>query len=234
MPSPASILVVDDEPKLRRMLRDYLSLQGFAVREAESGAELDRRLAEAPADILILDVNMPGEDGFAVARRLREAGSRVGILMLTAAGSLENRLQGLGGGADDYLAKPIELRELLARIRSVLRRLEAEAALMVPPHRRCRFGRCMLDLDTRQLLDEAGAEVPLTPMEYDLLATFAAHPGKVLSRERLAMLAHGRALETGDRSVDIRITRLRARIEPDPANSVTLRTVRGAGYVFEP
>jgi DNA-binding response OmpR family regulator len=228
-----SVVVVDDEPKLCRMLQDYLSLHGLAVRVAGDGAELDRRLAEAPADLLVLDVNMPGEGGFAIARRLRAAGSRVGILMLTAAGDLASRLEGLGGGADDYVAKPVELRELLARVRSVLRRVDAEPAAP-PPRRRCRFGRCTLDLDSRLMLDETGAEVPLTAMEYDLLATFADHPGEVLSRERLASLAHDRPLEPGDRSIDIRITRLRQRIEPDPANPATIRTVRGAGYVFEP
>src|SRR3954453_11693121 len=233
-PQPPSVLVVDDEPKLRRMLQDYLSLHGFAVRQAGGGAELDERLAEEPADLLILDVNMPDEGGFAIARRLRASGSRVGILMLTAAGDLEHRLRGAGGGARAYLAKPVELRELLARVRSVLRRVEAEAAVAPPPRRRCRFGRCTLDLDARRMVDEAGADVPLTAMEYDLLATFAAHPRKVLSRERLASLAHDRPLEPGDRSIDIRIPRLRQRIEPDPANPATLRPVRGAGYVFEP
>ncbi len=234
MTGTADIIVVDDEPDLRLMLEDYLSMQGFRVRQAADGAELDLRLAEGPADLLVLDVNMPGEDGFAIARRLRASGNRVGILMMTAAGDLEHRLEGLGGGADDYLAKPVELRELLARVRSVLRRVEAEEAVAPPPRRLCRFGRCTLDLDARRMVDEAGAEVPLTAMEYDLLATFAAHPRKVLSRERLASLAHDRPLEPGDRSVDIRITRLRQRIEPDPANPVTIRTVRGAGYVFEP
>jgi DNA-binding response OmpR family regulator len=228
-----SVVVVDDEPKLCRMLQDYLSLHGLAVRVAGDGAELDRRLAEAPADLLVLDVNMPGEGGFAIARRLRAAGSRVGILMLTAAGDLASRLEGLGGGADDYVAKPVELRELLARVRSVLRRVDAEPAAP-PPRRRCRFGRCTLDLDSRLMLDETGAEVPLTAMEYDLLAVFARHPREVLSRERLAGLAHNRALAAGERSIDIRVNRLRQRIEPDPAEPVTIRTVRGEGYLFEP
>ena len=123
-----AIVVVDDEPDLRVMLADYLGLQGFAVREAESGGALDARLAEAPADLLILDVNMPGEDGFAIVRRLRAAGSPLGILMLTAAGDVPSRLLGLDGGADDYLAKPVELRELLARVRSLLRRMRAAPA----------------------------------------------------------------------------------------------------------
>ena len=227
------IIVVDDEPDLRDMLTDYLSLHGFSIRQAANGAELTKRLAEAPADLLILDVNMPGEDGFTIARGLRAAGSRVGILMLTAAHDVPSRVQGLDGGADDYLVKPVELRELLARARSVLRRIEAQPAV-APARRRFRFGRCELDLEARRLTDEAGAEVPLTAMEYDLLAAFARHPRQVLSRDRLSELAHNRTLEPGDRSVDIRITRLRHKLEPDPANPTALRTVRGEGYVYEP
>ena len=227
------IIVVDDEPDLRAMLADYLSLQGFKVRQAGNGIELGQRLAEAPADLLILDVNMPGEDGFTIARRLRAGGSRVGILMLTAAHDVPSRVEGLDGGADDYLVKPVELRELLARARSVLRRIEAEPA---PPaaRRRYRFGRCQLDLEARRLTDEAGTEVPLTAMEYDLLAAFARHPRQVLSRDRLAELAHSRPLAPGDRSIDIRITRLRQKLEPDPGSPIALRTVRGEGYVYEP
>ncbi len=227
------IIVVDDEPDLREMLTDYLSMQGFRVRQAGNGAELGQRLAEAPADLLILDVNMPGEDGFTIARRLRAGGSRVGILMLTAAHDVPSRVLGLDGGADDYLVKPVELRELLARARSVLRRIEAEPA---PPaaKRRYRFGRCQLDLEARRLTDEAGAEVPLTAMEYDLLAAFARHPRQVLSRDRLAELAHSRPLAPGDRSIDIRITRLRQKLEPHPGSPMALRTVRGEGYVYEP
>jgi DNA-binding response OmpR family regulator len=211
-------------------------MQGFNVRAAADGAELDRRLAEGPADLLVLDVNMPGEDGFTIARRLREGGSRAGILMLTAAGDVPSRVRGLDGGADDYLAKPVELRELLARVRSVLRRLEAEPAApaAAPKPRGVRFGRCTLDLGARRLSDGTGAEVPLTAMEYDLLATFARHPRQVLSRERLAELAHSRPLAPGDRSVDIRVTRLRQKLEPDPASPAVIRTVRGEGYVYEP
>jgi two-component system phosphate regulon response regulator OmpR len=226
------------------MLEDYLGLHGFSVRAAADGRELDRRLAEGPADLLLLDVNMPGEDGFAIARRLRAGGSRVGILMLTAAGDVPDRVRGLDGGADDYLAKPVELRELLARVRSVLRRVEAEPAAPAPPspgapeRRRARFGRCALDLEARCLLplDGTGAAgSPLTAMEYELLATFARHPRQVLARDRLAELAHGRGtLPPGDRSLDIRVARLRQRIERDPANPTAIRTVRGEGYVYEP
>lgn len=228
------IIVVDDEPDLREMLADYLTLQGFHVRQAGDGAELARRLAEGGADLLILDVNMPGEDGFSIARGLRAAGSRVGILMLTAAHDVPSRIQGLDGGADDYLVKPVELRELLARARSVLRRIEAEPSPQGQARRRFRFGRCELDLEAHRLTDEAGAEVPLTAMEYDLLAAFARHPHQVLSRDRLAELAHSRPLAPGDRSIDIRITRLRHKLEPDPANPTALRTVRGEGYVYDP
>jgi two-component system phosphate regulon response regulator OmpR len=237
MDAAARIIVVDDEPDLRLLLEDYLGAQGLAVRTAADGAELEARLREGPADLLILDVNMPGEDGFAVARRLREAGSAVGIIMLTAAGAVENRLTGLDAGADDYLAKPFEPRELLARVRSVLRRLEAggsEAPSTPPGPRTARFGRCELDLNGRRLLDVQGKPVPLTAMEFDLLATFARHPRQVLARERLSELAHNRPLEPDDRSIDIRITRLRKKIEVDPANPTTIRTVRGEGYLFDP
>ncbi|HEX8374733.1 MAG TPA: response regulator [Geminicoccaceae bacterium] len=230
----AEVVVVDDEPDLRLLLEDYLGLQGFGVRTAADGRELDRLLAERPADLLVLDRNMPGEDGLAVARRLRAAGARVGILMFTAAGEVEDRVGGLGAGADDYLPKPFELRELLARVRAVLRRLEAEPRAPPPGPRRHRFGRCTLDLEGRRLLDEAGAEVPLTAMEYDLLAVLARHPRQVLSRERLSELAHGRPPVPGDRSVDVRVTRLRQKIERDPTSPRAIRTVRGEGYAYEP
>jgi DNA-binding response OmpR family regulator len=241
-PAAGRIVVVDDEPDLRAMLGDYLSLHGFAVGGAGDAAALDALLlAEGPPDLLILDVNMPGEDGFALLRRLRAAGCRAGVVMLTAAAvDVPSRVAGLDGGADDYLAKPVELRELLARVRGVLRRVEAEpappaAAAAAPARpRRHRFGRCTLDLEGRRLLDEAGAEVPLTAMEYDLLATLARHPRQVLARDRLAELAHGRPLAPGDRSVDIRVARLRQKLEADPADPTAIRTVRGEGYAYEP
>jgi DNA-binding response OmpR family regulator len=245
------IVVVDDEPDLRAMLADYLAAQGFAVSGAADARELDRLLAaEGPPDLLVLDVNMPGEDGLAVLRRLRAAGCRAGVLMLTAAAvDLPDRVAGLDGGADDYLVKPVGLRELLARVRSVLRRLEADrddgegpgpsphpSPFPVAPKRRPRFGRCELDLDARRLVDAAtGAEVPITAMEYDLLATLARHPRQVLARDRLAELAHGRPLAgPGDRSVDIRVARLRRKLERDPAAPAAIRTERGLGYVYDP
>ena len=230
------IIVVDDEPDLRLLLEDYLSFQGFAVRTAADGAELTQRLAEAPADLLILDVNMPGEDGFTLARRLRRSGAAVGIIMLTAAGAVEHRLTGLDAGADDYLPKPFEPRELLARVRSVLRRLDAVTAHPAPARatRGTRFGRCSLDLDARRLVDAGGTDVAITAMEFDLLATFARHPRQTLSRERLCELAHNRPLAPDDRSIDIRIARLRRKLEVDPARPTALRTIRGEGYLYDP
>ena len=233
MTGAARIVVVDDEPDLRLLVEDYLTAHGLDVRCAASGSELDRLLAQEPADVLILDVNMPGEDGFAIVARLRRAGSAVGIVMLTAAGTVASRLEGLGTGADDYLPKPFEPRELLARIRSVLRRL-ASAPATPSPERIVRFGRCRLDLHAHRLLDQQGAEIAITAMEFDLLATFARHPNQVLSRERLSELAHHRPLEPADRSIDIRITRLRRKLEPDPTRPAVIRTLRGEGYLFDP
>lgn len=235
MTGPARIVVVDDEPDLRLMLEDYLGTQGLSVRTAGSGAELDQLLRAEAADLLILDVNMPGEDGFAVAQRLRQTGNNVGIIMLTAAGTVQNRLIGLGAGADDYVSKPFEPRELLARVRSVLRRVEPGAAApSAPVTRTVAFGRFSLDLEGRRLLDDAGKDVALTAMELDLLATFARHPNQVLSRDRLSELAHNRVLDPDDRSVDIRITRVRKKLEIDPSRPTIIRTVRGEGYLFDP
>ena len=233
----ARILVVDDEPDLRALLADYLGMQGYAVRTAADAVELDARLSEGPADVIVLDINMPGENGLAALARLRAAGSRVGVILLTAAGTLGDRVAGLGDGADDYVVKPFEPRELLARLRAVLRRLEADggaAEAVAAPRPALRLGRCTFDTEARCLRDPDGAEIALTAMEYDLLDVFSRHPRQVLSRSRLAELAHGRPLAPGDRSIDIRITRLRAKIGEDARTPRTLRTVHGEGYVFDP
>ncbi|HET9069013.1 MAG TPA: response regulator [Amaricoccus sp.] len=236
MTAGARILVVDDEPDLRALLADYLGMQGYAVRTAGDSAELDRRLAEGPADVIVLDINMPGENGLAALARLRAGGNRAGVILLTAAGTLGDRLAGLGDGADDYVVKPFEPRELLARLRAVLRRLEARgrAAETAPARPSLRVGRCTFDTEARCLRDPEGAEIALTAMEYDLLEVFSRHPRQVLSRSQLAELAHGRPLTPGDRSIDIRITRLRAKIGEDARTPRTLRTVHGEGYVFDP
>ena len=237
--SAARILVVDDEPDLRALLCDYLGMQGFEVGAAADARELDALLAAGPADVIVLDVNMPGENGIQALARLRAAGVGAGVIMLTAAATLSDRLAGLTDGADDYVVKPFEPRELLARIRAVLRRLEGTEAEApgpaAPPARRAvRIGRCTFDTEARCLRAEDGAEIALTAMEFDLLDVFARHPRQTLSRGRLAELAHGRPLEPGDRSIDIRITRLRAKIGEDARTPRTLRTVHGEGYVFDP
>jgi len=233
------VLVVDDEPDLRALISDYLEMQGFAIGIAADAAELDLRLAEDPADVIVLDINMPGENGLAALARLRASGCRAGVILLTAASTLSDRLAGLADGADDYVVKPFEPRELLARIRAVIRRLDAEgtgAAAPVPDAARpaLRMGCCTFDIGARCLRGPDGAEIALTAMEYDLLDVFARHPRQTLSRPQLAELAHGRPLAYGDRSIDIRITRLRAKIGEDARNPRTLRTVHGEGYVFDP
>lgn len=237
MTEMAHILVVDDEPELREMVEEYLSRQGFAVLTAGDGAAMRKVMAEHPVDLVLLDVTMPGEDGFTLARFLREH-HQVGIIMVTAATDVVDRVVGLETGADDYITKPFNPRELLARIKSVLRRMAAGAEAgsstsdMVPDG--IRFGRCLLNLDAHKLFDEKGLEIPLTSMEFDLLQAFATHPNRVLSRDQLLELAHHGDWDPFDRSIDIRVTRLRRKIESDPAKPQTIRTVRGAGYIFVP
>ncbi|NVP57262.1 response regulator [Mycoplana rhizolycopersici] len=228
------IFVVDDEPGLRGMIEDYLSLQGFAVSAAESGVALDRLLAARRPAAIVLDVNMPGEDGLSIVRRLRGRAERMGIVMLTANADETSKVAGLSYGADDYIVKPFELRELLARLRSVLRRLPAPAPPSIRQPVGLAFGAFRLDPDGRRLFDGAGVEIVISSMEFDLLETFARHPRQVLSRDRLCELAHGRPLGEADRSVDIRIARLRRKLAEAAGHAPLLRTVRGEGYVFDP
>jgi two-component system phosphate regulon response regulator OmpR len=228
------IVIVDDEADVRETLEEYLALQGYQVTALENGAGLRRLVEEeVPFDIAILDITMPGEDGLSLARFLREH-SDVGIIMATASGETVDRIVGLEMGADDYLPKPVDLRELLARIKAVLRRSAASA--VAPPadgeHQVIAFGQCRLDLDAHKLFDEDGKEVSLTAMEFDLLKAFAERPNRVLSRDQLLELAHNRGWEPFDRSIDIRIARLRRKVEQDPGKPQVIKTVRGAGYIF--
>lgn len=231
------ILVVDDEAELREMVEEYLGDQGFDVTTADGGAAMRRALEEGAFDLVLLDVKMPGEDGLTLARYLREH-HRVGIIMLTAMGDVVDRVVGLEVGADDYVTKPFDPRELLARVKSVLRRLPgAQAGAAVPDTagpEGIRFGRCILNLESHQLFDGDGQEIPLTSMEFDLLKAFATHPNRVLSRDQLLNLAHNRDWEPFDRSIDIRVTRLRRKVEEDPAKPQAIKTIRGAGYMFVP
>jgi two-component system phosphate regulon response regulator OmpR len=227
------VAVVDDEHDIRESVAEYFTRNGLLATACEGGAALDSLMAERAVDLVVLDINMPVENGVAIARRLRAKG-RIGIVMLTANGDSIDQVVGLEVGADDYVVKPVEPRLLLARIRAVLRRAQQEGEVPATMGRRIRFGRCILDLDARRLFDRGGQEVPISAMEYDLLRTFAEHPGKVLTRDRILDLAHDKEMEPFDRSVDSRIKRLRKKIEVDPAFPSTIKTVHGAGYLFSP
>ena len=241
-PQGRRIIVVDDDPGLRDMVGEYLTQHGYAVRTAAGGAELDRLLTAETADLVLLDVSMPGEDGFSVARRIRVADPELPIVMLTAMGDVVDRVVGLELGTDDYIVKPFDLRELRARIGSVLRRTArparpsaaGEASAAGESGRRVAFGKVVLDLDARRLVRADGTEERLTAMEFDLLQAFAQNPNRVLSRDRLLDLAHQKEMEPFDRSIDIRIARLRRKIEEDPSKPQIIKTERGAGYIFVP
>jgi DNA-binding response OmpR family regulator len=237
-----SLLVVDDEPELRGLLAEYFGRHGFAVRAAASAAEARLMLAEQRPALALLDVNMPGENGLALARWLREAHAGVAIVMLTTASEPVDRIVGLELGADDYVGKPFELRELLARVRAVLRRTQAVPAAAAPTTspaaaagtRRVAFGSTQLDLDQRKLFAEGGAEIEITAAEYDLLALFARHPHRPLSRDQIMEQAHNRGWDVFDRSIDLRVMRLRRKIERNPDKPEVLKTVRNVGYVYVP
>ena len=228
------IVVVDDEAAARDMIGDYLRMHGFSVSLCDGGTGLRVEIARQRPDLIVLDLNMPEEDGLSIIRDLKQK-SNVPVIMLTATASPIDRVVGLELGADDYLAKPCELRELLARIRSVLRRAAPSVVAAAAPTRDLvRFGTKWLDLDVQLLRDEEGNEHPLTASEYSLLKAFAENPKRVLTRERLLELANARDPEAFDRAVDIRIMRIRRKIEPDPAHPSVIRTVRGGGYLFSP
>jgi DNA-binding response OmpR family regulator len=228
------VLIVDDDAEIRETTGEYLSGHGFRTVLARDGREMRAACAEALPDLVLLDLNLPGEDGLSLTRWLR-AHYDVPIIMVTGAGEVVDRVVGLELGADDYLAKPFDPRELRARLKSVLRRTKerpAAAAAGGAAPRRVKVGRCTLDLETHQLTDAAGAELPITGMEFDLLRVFVEHANRVLSRDQLLTLTRNREWEPFDRSIDIRIARLRRKLEADPAKPAVIRTVRGAGYMF--
>jgi two-component system phosphate regulon response regulator OmpR len=235
------VLIVDDDPAVRDMLTEYLASHGYEVAQADGGAAMRAALERGVPDVVLLDVGLPGEDGLTLARYLRERYD-LGIIMVTGAGEVVDRIVGLEMGADDYIAKPFDPRELWARLKSVMRRAQGRAAPATAAgspaspaaDERLPVGRCLLDLKSHQLFERDGAEVPLTSMEYELLRVFAEHPKQVLSRDRLLTLTRNREWEPFDRSIDIRIARLRRKIEEDPENPRAIRTVRGAGYMFVP
>lgn len=232
MPGEPTIVVVEDEPAQRHLLVDYLARQGFKAIGVTDGAALRRTLQREELALVLLDVGLPGEDGISLARYLREHHPRVGIIMVTAAGDTVDRVIGLETGADDYIPKPFEPRELLARIRSVLRR--ARPATVTSSGPRVRMGRRVLDLQRRLLLDADGTEELLTASEFDLLKLFADNPNRPLARDWLLEATSHREADLFDRAIDLRVTRLRRKIEHDPAHPETIRTVRGIGYMFAP
>lgn len=228
------VLIVDDDLRLRQLLECYLRDQGFTVRAVENSIAMDRALSREHYDLLVLDLMLPGEDGLAICRRLRGAGDPIAIIMLTAKGEEVDRIVGLELGADDYLPKPFNPRELVARIHAVLRRrtvpvpgapTEAPAELA--------FGECLLDMG-RRTLSRNGETQPLTTGEFALLKVFATHPRQPLSRDRLSELARGREYEVFDRAIDVQVSRLRKLVEVNPTTPHHIQTVRGFGYVFIP
>jgi DNA-binding response OmpR family regulator len=243
------IIIVDDEAPAREMVGEYLKMHGFTVTLCDGGKSLrgaiDTNVPDLVAnvpDLVVLDLNMPEEDGLSIIRDLKSR-TNVPVIMLTATASPIDRVVGLELGADDYIAKPCELRELMARIRSVLRRSSPARTPAAAPEaagakaakdQLVRFGTKWLDLAAQALRDDEGNEHPLTASEFGLLKVFAANPKRVLSRERLLELANARDSEAFDRAVDLRIMRIRRKIEPDPTKPAVIRTIRGGGYLFSP
>jgi two-component system phosphate regulon response regulator OmpR len=232
------VLVVDDDPALRELLQDYLSAQGFEVRTVGDGVAMRQALTQTQPDVIVMDLMLPGEDGLSLTRGIKAQGDTP-VLMLSARGEEMDRVIGLEVGADDYLAKPFGPRELLARLRALLRRSQVPAGALgdggaaVAAPERWVFGPYQLDAAAHRLLRD-GQEVPLTSAEYALLAAFCQRPSRVLSRDLLVDLLKGHERDAFDRSIDSRVTRLRRKIEDDPAAPLYIRTVRGEGYLFNP
>ncbi len=230
------ILICDDERDLREMLQEYLEKRGFGVRLAANGDELETQVDAAEPDLILLDINMPGRDGLTMLRSLR-ARRETAVVMLTAAGETIDKIVGLEMGADDYLGKPVDLRELEARIKAVLRRRgigQTPQAIATVDAERVAFGDFVLDLDGAKLFASDGAEVQITAMEFRLLKLFAENRGRVLNRDQILEQAHDRSWDPFDRSIDIRISRLRRKIEKNPQKPELIRTARGIGYIFDP
>ena len=232
-PAPR-VLIVDDDPDLCDLLSEYLAANGLTVAAAGDGAAMRQAMARQMPDVVVLDLMLPGEDGLSLARELR-ARSEVGILMLSARGEEMDRVIGLEVGADDYVAKPFSPRELLARVRALVRRTRADTTAATPvaiPERYC-FGPFALDIAAHRLLRD-GLEVHITTAEFELLRVFVERPNRVLNRDDIIDLLKGYDRDPFDRTVDIRVTRLRRRIEANPSHPTYIRTVRGEGYLFTP
>jgi len=229
------ILVVDDQPEICDLVHEYLTDEGFRVSTAYDGDSMREAIARDAIDLVILDLILPGEDGLQLARELRGQ-SDIGIIMLTGRGETVDRIIGLEMGADDYLSKPFHLRELLARVRSVLRRGAARPGERsgASGHARMRFAGWTLDLASRELISPLGEDVRLTSGEFELLSAFVNHANQVLSRDRLLDLSRHREAGPFDRTIDVQVGRLRRKLEDDPKNPTMIKTVRGGGYIFTP
>jgi DNA-binding response OmpR family regulator len=229
-PDTAHLLVVDDEKDILALAKRYFTTHGFKVSTAGDGDELRAVLGRGQVDLVLLDLGLPGDDGLELTRFLHDTW-RGPLIIISGRGDSVDRVVGLELGADDYVTKPFDLRELLARVRSVLRRSRAVRAVQ-HPGRRIRFASYTLDLEARRLTQAGDDEVPLTTGEFELLSAFLEHPGRVLSRDELVTRMHGRDAGPFDRSIDMLVQRLRRKIEPDPAQPMLIKAVRGAGYLF--
>jgi DNA-binding response OmpR family regulator len=225
------ILIVDDHQDICDLVDEYLRGEGYRVSSANNGTEMRRTLQANKIDLILLDLMLPGEDGLALAREVRVQ-SNVGIIILTGRGETLDRIIGLEMGADDYLPKPFHLRELLARVKSVLRRASARDIVMTEKPSLAAFNGWRLDLSARVLTAPNGDDVRLTTGEFDLLAAFVAHPNQVLSRDRLLDLARNREAGPFDRTIDVQVGRLRRKLDDDPTDPTLIKTVRGTGYIF--
>ena len=236
------IIAVDDDNDILETLQEYFTANDIEIDIASEGNAMRSMITEKPYDLAILDLKLPGEDGLSLCRFLREEYD-MGIVMLTGSGDSIDRIIGLEVGADDYVSKPFELRELLARVRSILRRVKSDGSKSEHSGKQnserdtsseFEFGSVSVNADMRCLIMPDGEILPLTRMEFDLIKAFSERPNRVLSRETLLEIAHGRDWEPFDRSIDVRVTRLRRKIEPDPEHPVFIRTIRGVGYIFDP
>jgi len=236
MSNEIHILVVDDEPDIRESFQEYLELNGYRVSCADGAAAARVLVDEHAIDLALLDISMPGEDGLSLARYFREH-TDLAIIMVASAGDVMDRVIGIEVGADDYLAKPVDLRELVARVAAVLRWKHAAPGgtskptgneAMIP------FGQCRLDMESHQLIDGDGESVSITEMDFQVLKLFVENPGRTLSRDQILQATRGRDWDPADRSVDIQMSRIRRKIEPDPKKPTIIKTIHSRGYVYSP
>lgn len=231
--NPIRILVVDDDPDLREVLCEYLTTQRFETYGAANATEAYQMIAAHSLDLVILDLMLPGEDGFAICKRLRQEKQHLPIMMLTARGEREDRIIGLELGADDYIVKPFDPRELVARIRAIMRRVDKQGDFKMAEAGKLRFGPFTLNIQAH-CLEKDGSPIMLTAGEFELLRILSENPNRALSRDELSQFYRGKESDPLDRTIDVMISRLRKVLEPLPGNPTYIRTIRGSGYMFVP